>query len=70
MTDLQNQDKDVSLAPHERLDTVNQEIRLIQNKNGLTFGTDAYLLAALCAPPRVPARWILAAARESFPSFF
>lgn len=30
----------------ERLDTVNDDIRLIQKKNGLTFGTDALLLAS------------------------
>lgn len=30
----------------ERLDNVNENIRLIQKKDGLTFGTDAYLLAA------------------------
>lgn len=30
----------------ERLDVVNEDLRLIQKKNGLTFGTDAYLLAA------------------------
>lgn len=36
-------DKDTSpLTVHE----VNEHIRLIQRKNGLTFGTDAYLLAA------------------------
>ncbi len=29
----------------ERLDFVNENIRLIQKKEGLTFGTDAYLLA-------------------------
>ena len=46
ITDLQTQGKDALLAPHERLDSVNFGIRLIQNKNGLTFGTDAYLLAA------------------------
>ena len=34
------------LAEDERFDTVNEEIRLIQKKNGLTFGTDAFLLAA------------------------
>ena len=34
------------LMPNERLDEVNHGIRLIQNKNGLTFGTDALLLAA------------------------
>ena len=30
----------------ERIDTVNDDIRLIQKKNGLTFGTDALLLAS------------------------
>lgn len=30
----------------ERIDEVNESITLIQKKNGLTFGTDAYLLAA------------------------
>ena len=38
------------LHSDERLDTVNEQIRLIQKRNGLTFGTDAYLLAAY-APP-------------------
>ena len=36
----------VSLCSDERLDEVNEHIRLIQKKQGLTFGTDAYLLAA------------------------
>lgn len=30
----------------ERFDEVNENIRLIQKKHGLTFGTDAYLLSA------------------------
>ena len=30
----------------ERIDEVNENIRLIQKKAGLTFGTDAFLLAA------------------------
>ena len=30
----------------ERLDEINEDLKLIQKKNGLTFGTDAYLLAA------------------------
>jgi len=34
------------LFDDERFDEVNENIRLIQKKNGLTFGTDAYLLAA------------------------
>ncbi len=36
----------VNLSENERLDHVNQELRLIQKRDGLTFGTDAYLLAA------------------------
>ena len=36
----------VFVDTHERLDVVNEDLKLIQNKNGLTFGTDAYLLAA------------------------
>ena len=34
------------LLPDERLDEVNEQLRLIQKKKGLTFGTDAFLLAA------------------------
>ncbi len=34
------------LCPDERIDEVNEKIRLIQKKDGLTFGTDAFLLAA------------------------
>lgn len=30
----------------ERIDAINENLKLIQKKNGLTFGTDAYLLAA------------------------
>lgn len=44
------------LFPDERLDTVNENLRLIQKRNGLTFGTDAYLLAAFLRPsPRAKA---------------
>ncbi len=46
MTDQKYTDTCPILSPDERLDTVNEGIRLIQNKRGLTFGTDAYLLAA------------------------
>lgn len=35
-----------SLSPDERLDYINEDLSLIQLKRGLTFGTDAYLLAA------------------------
>ena len=43
---------DLSLDPREdeRLDEVNEQISLLQKKNGLTFGTDAYLLAAFLRP--------------------
>ena len=34
------------LLEGERLDEVNEQLRLIQKNKGLTFGTDAYLLAA------------------------
>lgn len=35
-----------ALLEDERLDFINEELRLIQKKDGLTFGTDAYLLSA------------------------
>ncbi len=35
-----------TLCEDELLDEVNESIRLVRKKNGLTFGTDAYLLAA------------------------
>ena len=37
---------DIQLECDERLDRVNEKITLIQKKDGLTFGTDAFLLAA------------------------
>lgn len=40
----------VMLEQGERIDTVNEQLRLIQKKDGLTFGTDAYLLAAFMRP--------------------
>ncbi len=40
------------LAPDERLDEVNESLRIIQKKNGLTFGTDAYMLAAFMRPEK------------------
>lgn len=36
----------------ERIDVVNDDIKLIQKKNGLTFGTDALLLAAFVRTQR------------------
>lgn len=40
---------DASLFPSERIDEVNDKLRLIQKTDGLTFGTDALLLAAFAA---------------------
>ena len=36
----------VCIGSDERIDKVNEKITLIQKKDGLTFGTDAFLLAA------------------------
>ena len=45
-----------SIHPDERLDEVNEQIRLIQKVNGLTYGTDAFLLSAYARPsPRARA---------------
>lgn len=38
----------MELCHDERLDAVNENITLLQKKNGLTFGTDAFLLSAFC----------------------
>ena len=40
----------ITLGQDERLDEVNEGLRLIQRTNGLTYGTDAYLLAAYVTP--------------------
>ena len=37
---------DIRLLEDERIDDINENLKLIQKKKGLTFGTDAYLLAA------------------------
>lgn len=48
--------KEVQLFEGERLDAVNEKITLIQKKDGLTFGTDAFLLAAFIkSAPRAKA---------------
>lgn len=39
-----------TLLPDERIDRINDRLLLIQKKNGLTFGTDAYLLSAFAKP--------------------
>jgi len=46
--------KDILLFDGERLDKVNEDLWLIQKKNGLTFGTDALLLAAFM--PKTPSK--------------
>ncbi len=43
---------DPILQEGERLYEINDRVRLITRKNGLTFGTDAYLLSAFCRPAR------------------
>lgn len=40
------------LSADERLDRVNEHITLIQKKDGLTYGTDAYLLACFVRPEK------------------
>ena len=42
--------KQAVLKQGERIDRVNENLCLIQKKDGLTFGTDAYLLAAFMRP--------------------
>lgn len=41
---------EIKLFDGERLDEVNERLRLISKTDGLTFGTDAYLLAAYIRP--------------------
>ncbi len=43
---------DVEIKNDERLDLVNEKITLIQKKDGLAFGTDAFLLASFIKPRR------------------
>ena len=40
------------ISKNERSDAINENIRLLQRKNGLTFGSDAFLLSAFCRPQR------------------
>ncbi len=70
----------ITTAEDERLDYVNEKITLLQKKNGLTFGTDAFLLAAFIkASPRARAAELgcgtgiislLLAAREKLGSIY
>ncbi len=45
-------DSNIFPLPDERLDFINEDLSLLQLKEGLTFGTDAYLLAAFARPGR------------------
>ena len=47
-----NEMKDVMLRSGERLDPINERLKLICKTDGLTFGTDAYLLAAFMRPSK------------------
>ena len=47
---MNNHVSGIALQEGERIDTVNERLRLIQRTNGLTYGTDAYLLAAFVRP--------------------
>ncbi len=49
---IEGREKMPTLSENERLDEVNEKISLIQKKDGLTFGTDAYLLAAFLRPQK------------------
>ena len=41
---------DTLLLPDERLDEINEDLKIIQKKQGLTFGSDTYLLSAFISP--------------------
>ena len=43
---------DLILKEGERVDEINDRVKLIQRENGLAFGTDAYLLSCFCRPAR------------------
>ena len=40
----------LQILPDEKLEEINENLRLISKKDGLTFGTDAYLLASYVTP--------------------
>ena len=43
-------DENIRIESGERIDFINERLSLIQKKDGLTFGTDAYLLSAFVRP--------------------
>lgn len=46
MSDVTHTESGIFDPETERLDIINERLRLIQRKNGLVFGTDAYMLSA------------------------
>ncbi len=71
---------DILLQDGERVDEINDRVRLIQRERGLTFGTDAYLLSCFCRPAKAARAAdlgcgtgvisLLLAARERYASIF
>ena len=45
-------EKTFTLGEGERLERINRDLRLIQNLDGLVYGTDAYMLAAFIKPQK------------------
>ena len=43
-------EQNLTLLEDERIDEVNERLRLIQKKHALAFGTDAFLLSAFLRP--------------------
>lgn len=43
---------EITLHEDERFDEINEDLKIIQKKNGLTFGSDTYLLSAFITPQR------------------
>ena len=37
---------DINISADERIDIINEDLKIVQKKKGLTFGTDSYLLSA------------------------
>ena len=50
MNEIHETEQSVSLLEDEALDEVNERLSLIRKRDGLTFTTDAYLLAAFSRP--------------------
>lgn len=46
MSDVTHTESGIFDPETERIDIINERLRLIQRKNGLVFGTDAYMLSA------------------------